>query len=290
MILDSLHNYVSLEVKKLLYQYIKDMELSLLNYSFRLFFNHTIEINGIKIVQHHFTNKKIEGMTVIDNFGITISYEKTSPIIKRNFTLCHELGHYILRHRGLTYTESVASQEEQDRLEKEANIFSAVLLMPDIVLLAKIYYRGDNFYEVQNSLEVSKQALSFRLSNFFRNYYPNNYKDIEKVVESYKNGKNASIIFLFHKIKTQIISEFNQFQPSLENKVKYKVRKTGFVTSQEIPELLKQENWDSLKQNNLNLKIWLVYNKGKSIAYVWDKNKMSENVARKKAELQLLLI
>ena len=286
--MDSLYNDVSLKVKNLLYQYMKDINISLLNYSFKIFFNHTVEINNIKVVEHHFTNKKIDGMTVIDNYGITISYEKTSPIVKRNFTLCHELGHYILNHGGFYFTESVDSQENW--LEKEANIFSAVVLMPDIVLLSKIYYRCDNFYEVQNSLEVSKQALSFRLSNLFRKYYPNNDIEIKKAIESYKNGKNTSIKFLFHKIKEHIINEYNQYQPSLENKVKHEIRTTGFVTSQKIPELLKQEYWDSLKQNNINLKIWLIYNKGKSIAYVWDQNKLSEKEARKKAELQLLLI
>ena len=283
----SLYNYVSLEIKKLLYQYIKDTNLSLLNYSFKSFFNDVVEINNIKVVQHHFTNKKIEGMTIIDKYGISISYEKTSPIIKRNFTLCHELGHYILNHGGCYFAESVDSLE--NRLEQEANIFSAVLLMPDIVLLSKIYYRCDSFYEVQNSLEVSKQSLIFRLSNLFREHYLDNDKEIKKVIESYINGENSAIMLLFHDIKEQIINEFNQYRPSLENRVKNVIKKTGFVTSQEIPELLKQDNWDSLKQNNLNLKIWLVYNKGKSIAYVWDKNKMSENVARKKAELQLLL-
>lgn len=286
--MDNLYSYVSLKVKKLLYQYIRDMKLSLLNYSFKSFFNHTIEINDIKVVQHHFTNKKIEGMTIIDKYGISISYEKTSPIVKRNFTLCHELGHYILNHGGCYFTESVDSLE--NRLEQEANIFSAVLLMPDIVLLSKIYYRCDSFYKVQNSLEVSKQSLTFRLSNLFREHYPDNDKDIRKAIESYINGENSSIILLFHEIKEHIINEFNKYRPSLENILKNVIKKTGFATSHEYPELLNPENWEIVKNTSRNLKVWLVYNKGKSIAYVWDQNKLSEKEARKKAELQLLLI
>lgn len=73
--MSSLYNYVSSEVKKLLYQYIKDMSLSLLNYSFKYFFNHTVETNNIKVVKHHFTNKKIEGMTIIDKYGISSMFE-----------------------------------------------------------------------------------------------------------------------------------------------------------------------------------------------------------------------
>ncbi len=95
---------------------------------------------------------------------------------------------------------------------------------------------------------------------------------------------------MFHDIREQIIEEFNQFQPSLINQVKQRVRKVGFVTSLEYPELLNQDNWKVIRASSINLKIWLVYNKGKSIAYVWDKEKFSDEEARNKAELQLLLM
>ena len=49
----------------------------------------------------------------------------------------HELGHFILKHEGNYFAESIDNQE--NLLEREANIFSAVVLMPDIVLLSKIY-------------------------------------------------------------------------------------------------------------------------------------------------------
>ena len=66
--------------------------------------------------------------------------------------------------------------------------------------------------------------------------------------------------------------------------------KVGFTTSLEYPDLLNQDNWKAIKASSINLKTWLVYNKGKSIAYVWDKEKFSDEEARKKAELQLLLM
>ena len=95
---------------------------------------------------------------------------------------------------------------------------------------------------------------------------------------------------MFHDIREQIIEEFHQFQPSLINQVKQRVRKVGFVTSLEYPELSNQDNWQAIKASSINLKTWLIYNKGKSIAYVWDKEKFSDKEARKKAELQLLLM
>ena len=267
---------------------MKDEEISTLNYHFRYYFNHCIHMNHIQVISHHFSNHKIEGLTVVDELGISFSYEIDNPKVKQNFTLCHELGHFILKHDGNYFAESIDNQE--NLLEREANIFSAVVLMPDIVLLSKIYYNCETFQRVQNSLEVSKQALFFRLLDFLREHYPGKDSEIKQAVETYIEGKNASIFRLFHDIREQIIKEFHQFQPSLINRIKQRISNVGFVTSQEYPDLLNQDNWKEIKEECINLKTWLIYNKGKSIAYVWDKEKFSDEEARKKAELQLLLM
>lgn len=286
--MDELYTRVSSTTKQVLYQYMKDDHISLLNYNFNYFFQHCIQNNQIQVISHHFSNHKIEGLTIVDELGISFSYEIDNPKVKQNFTLCHELGHFILKHNGDYFAESIDNQENS--IEREANIFSAVVLMPDIVLLSKIYYSCDTFYQVQNSLEVSKQALFFRLLDFLREYYPDKDSEIKQAVETYIEGKNTSIFRLFHDIKEQIIDEFHQFQPSLINQVRQRVSKLGFTTSQEYPDLLNQDNWKAIKASSINLKTWLVYNKGKSIAYVWDKEKLSDEEAKKKAELQLLLM
>lgn len=286
--MDELYTRISKSTKHVLYQYMKDHYISLLNYNFNHFFQYCIQEYQIQVISHHFSNHKIEGLTVIDELGISFSYEKDNPIVKQNFTLCHELGHFILKHEGTYFAESIDNQ--QNLLEREANIFSAVVLMPDIVLLSKIYYSCDTFQHIQNSLDVSKQALFFRLLDFLREYYPGKNNEIKQAVETYIEGDNVFVFSLFHKIREQIIEEFHQFQPSLINQIKQRVTKVGFVTSQEYPNLLNQDNWKAIKDNNGNLKTWLVYNKGKSIAYVWDKEKFSDEEARKKAEIQLLLM
>ena len=286
--MNELYTRVSAATKRVLYQYMKDNNISLLNYSFNNFFQYSIHNNQIQVISHHFSNHKIEGLTIVDELGTSFSYERDNPKVKQNFTLCHELGHYILKHDGNYFAESIDNQE--NLLEREANIFSAVVLMPDIVLLSKIYYNYETFQRVQNSLVVSKQALFFRLLDFLREYYPDKDSEIKQAVKIYIEGKNASIFRLFHDIREQIIEEFNQFQPSLISQVKQRVRKVGFTTSLEYPYLLNQDNWKAIKEENNNLKTWLIYNKGKSIAYVWDKEKFSDEEARKKAEIQLLLM
>ena len=286
--MDELYTRVSSTTKRALYQFMKDHDTSLLNYRFDYYFQFCVQKNKIQVLSHHFTNHKIEGLTVVDELGTSFSYERDNPKVKQNFTLCHELGHFILKHDGNYFAESIENRE--NLLEREANVFSAVVLMPDIVLLSKIYYNCETFPRVQNRLEVSKQALFFRLLDFLREYYPSKYNEVKQAVETYAEGKNFSIFRLFHKIREKVIDEFHQFQPSLINQIKQKVSNVGFVTSQEYPVLLNQDNWKSIKGNSSNLKTWLVYNKGKSIAYVWDKEQFSDEEARKKAEIQLLLM
>ena len=286
--MDELYTRISKSTKHVLYQYMKDHDISLLNYNFNYFFQHCIQKYQIQVISHHFSNHKIEGLTVIDDLGISFSYEKDNPIVKQNFTLCHELGHFILKHEGTYFAESIDNQE--NLLEREANIFSAVVLMPDIVLLSKIYYGCNTFQHIQNSLDVSKQALFFRLLDLLREYYPGKEGFIKQAIEEYIEGQNATLLLLFHSIKEQIIKEFNNYQTSLINKIERSLNKRGFVTSQEYPELLDQKNWKTIKTCRKNLKVWLIYDRGKSIAYVWDKNKLTDKEAKQKAELKLLLM
>ena len=286
--MNELYTRISKSTKHVLYHYMKERDISLLNYNFNYFFQHCIQKYKIKVIGHHFSNHKIEGLTIIDELGISFSYEKDNSIVKRNFTLCHELGHFVLNHNGTCFTESVDNQESL--LEREANIFSAVVLMPDIVLLSKIYYSCDSFQGVQESLEVSKQALYFRLLDLLRLYFPNEKDKIRQAIEEYEGQQNTSIHNLFHNIKEQLIEEFNQYSPSLKTQIQDRIANHGFISSQELPDLLDQNKWTELKESIDNIKIWLIYNKGKSVAYAWDSTKFSEQEARKKAELKLLLM
>lgn len=286
--MDELYTRISKSTKHVLYQYMKDNDISLLNYNFNYFFQYCIQKYQIQVINHHFSNHKIEGLTIIDELGISFSYEKDNPIVKQNFTLCHELGHFILKHEGNYFAESIDNQE--NLLEREANIFSAVVLMPDIVLLSKIYYSCDTFQHIQNSLDVSKQALFFRILDLLREYYPEKENTIRQAIEAYIDGQNATLLLLFHGIKEHIIKEFNNYQTSIINKIELSVSKRGFITSLEYPELLNQENWKIIKACCDNLKVWLIYDRGKSIAYVWDKNKLTDKEAKQKAELKLWLM
>ena len=285
--MDELYSRVSRITKQALYSFMKEEEISTLHYHFHYYFDYCIHENNIQVISHHFSNHKIEGLTVIDKLGTSFSYEQDNPVTKRHFTLCHELGHFILEHDGSYFTESVDNQESI--LEREANVFSAIVLMPDIVLLSKIYYSCDSFHEVKEGLEVSKQALYFRLIDLLRVYQVDTESVIKQAVDEYLDGQNASLHHYFHQLKEILIEEFNQYQPSLIAQLIKRLKQSNFVTSQELPELLDQKRWDEIRAVK-NFKVWLVYNKGKSLAYVWDSNKLSEAEARRKANLELLVM
>ena len=285
--MDELYSRVSETTKQVLYPYMKDEEISTLNYHFHYYFDYCVHENNIQVISHHFSNHKIEGLTVIDNLGTSFSYEQDNPVAKRNFTLCHELGHFILKHDGSYFTESVDNQESI--LEREANVFSAIVLMPDIVLLSKIYYACESFQKVKEDLEVSKQALYFRLIDLLRAYQVDTESATKQAVDEYLDGQNASLHHYFHQLKEILIEEFNQYQPSLIARLKKRLKQTNFMTSQDLPELLDQSNWDEIRKIRY-LKVWLIYNKGKSLAFVWDSNKLSDTEARRKANLELLVM
>lgn len=282
-----LYSRVSEITKQVLYSFMKEEEISTLHYHFHYYFDYCVHENNIQVISHHFSNHKIEGLTVIDKLGTSFSYEQDNPVTKRNFTLCHELGHFILKHDGSYFTESVDNQESI--IEREANVFSAIVLMPDIVLLSKIYYACESFQKIKEDLEVSKQALYFRLIDLLRDYQVDTESAIKQAVDEYLDGQNASLHHCFHQLKEILIEEFNQYQPSLIARLKKRLKQTNFVTSKELPELLDQTRWDEIRAVK-KFKVWLVYNKGKSLAYVWDSNKLSEREARRKANLELLVM
>lgn len=285
--MDELYSRESGITKQDLYSFMKEEENSTLHYHFQYYFDYCVHENNIQVISHHFSNHKIEGLTVIDELGTSFSYEQDNPVTKRHFTLCHELGHFILEHDGSYFTESVDNQESI--LEREANVFSAIVLMPDIVLLSKIYYACESFQKVKESLEVSKQALYFRLIDLLRVYKVDSESAVKQAVDEYLDGQNASLHHCFHQLKEILIEEFNQYQPSLIVRLKKRLKQTNIVTSQELPELLDQTRWDEIRAIK-KFKVWLVYNKGKSLAYVWDSNKLSEIEARRKANLEILAI
>ena len=272
---------ISLVVQSQLYPFIKLRELSLLSYTFKDFFEHVINENNIKVLGHHFSNRQIEGLTLIDSGDrISLSYEKENPVVRQNFTKCHELGHFLLSHHGTVFTELKENQTAPE--EVEANYFSACLLMPDIVLLSKIYYQKSSFQEVANSLCVSHQALNIRLIDLLTYLLGKSRESIVQSVHHYQSGDNRKVLENFASVHDIIVSEYNTYEPRPEDKLNYLLIQKDFVTDNEVAEL-SQAKFRSLVSSS-SVGTWAYYDKGKAIFYAWNKEKLAESEAYQKAK------
>ncbi|HFI0415439.1 TPA: ImmA/IrrE family metallo-endopeptidase [Streptococcus suis] len=272
---------ISSVVKSQLYPFIKLRELSLLSYTFEDFFDHVIKENNIKVLGHHFSNRQIEGLTLIDSGGlISLSFERENPVVRQNFTKCHELGHFLLGHHGTVFTELKDSQTTAE--EVEANYFSACLLMPDIVLLSKIYYQKSGFQEVANSLCVSYEALSIRLMDLLVYLLSEDKKNIYQAIESYMMKDNREILELFGMVHDTIVTEYNAYEPDPKDKLFYLLDQNDFITNVELSELAQTEFRSSISSNKIGT--WAYYDKGKAIFYAWNKEKLTNKEAYLKAK------
>ncbi|MCY7056821.1 ImmA/IrrE family metallo-endopeptidase [Streptococcus salivarius] len=270
-----------------LYQFMKDNQISPLDYHFDYYFDTCIEVYNIKILEHHFSNLKIEGLTMIDAEGISFSYEKDNPIVKQNFTKCHELGHFILGHGGNMFTE--LSRSSESRVETEANLFSAAILMPDIVLLSNIYYRHAKFSQVESHLGVSAEALVYRLRDIFKFYLRIEYQEINQAISAYQHNNNKYIIELFKLVKDEMETEYRSIEANPFVAILSAIEENHFVSSNEFLDLIENDFRKDLEQLDTNIETCAYFDFGKTIGYAWNKEKITKKQAQSRARTILLL-
>lgn len=99
--------------------------------------------------------------------------------VRQNFTVAHELGHFLLHDQEQLHLDRAfstirlrdhRSSQGVDSAEKEANLFAAELLMPQEFLRADLagkdvldLYDEDLLPDLAGRYRVSVQALTFRL-------------------------------------------------------------------------------------------------------------------------------
>ena len=267
--------------RKELYSFIKLYNISKINYTFENYFNHIIKKHKIKLLPHHFSDEAILGLTLIDNLGISFSYETSSIPTRQNFTKCHELGHLILKHSGTVFAENTQNNDQQ---EKEANYFSSFILMPDIVLLTKIFYQKKSFQETKLELKVSTQAFELRLNELLihQGRIPSN--TAQKLVKSYITGSNKPIMKIFASLKDKIISEYESIYIDDIDRFKILINAKGFITQLDIPSLSDLE-FQKTAQALHNIEVKTYYNRGFAVFYSWHTDFFSEDESLRKAKL-----
>lgn len=269
--------------KKEIYHFIKLYQISKIHYTFEDYFNHITTQYKIKTLPHHFSDEAILGLTLIDNLGISFSYESESSPNRQNFTKCHELGHLVLQHSGTIFAENAQNQDWQ---EKEANYFSSFILMPDIILLSKIVYQHQSFQDLSKELKVSPQALEIRLEDFLHYQGHFSIEQAKEVVFQYKTRKSDILIQLIQSFKDKLIKEYEAIQVEDIDYFKKLTTETDFITNQEITSLIDPDFQQTIKKQFPHFRISAYYDKGLTIWYTWNTQALSEIDSRRKAKLK----
>ena len=253
-----------------------------LHYTFQDYFDYEGKKRNILIMPHHI-RVDVAGFNINDEV-LTIAYQEKDPIARQNFTKCHELSHILLNHSGRVFTDF----RDNSLQEREANFCSAFILMPDIVLLTKIFYQKKSFQDVERELQVSGQALKLRLVDFLDFELEVNRLSAYQIVEDYLTRSNQHILGYFEQVKDLIVSDFNDFEPTLIEKLGVLLHERDFITDLDFPSLLDETFIKQAKQSFPDIKWWAIYDKGKTISYIWKPDLLTEEEAKRKANLLLI--
>lgn len=122
----------------------------------------------------------VSGLIVTSPAGVKICVNQDDPQVRQRFTLAHELGHHVLKHRfeagsrvHVDRGNVILHREKQagfDAREREANQFAAELLMPFALLKEHarlLRPRGPitdvDVESLAESFQVSQQAMTIQL-------------------------------------------------------------------------------------------------------------------------------
>jgi len=140
-------------------------------------FGEAIEANGIRFMPFTFPSNDEFGFTLKFKdgmMGIAVNTHSSIPGERQLFTLCHEVGHYMMHCaiEGGQDGESIP-QDEAKKMEKEADAFASGLLMPDADFDAawnategQLWF--NRVLEVKKLFSVSYQTVIYRLDEKYR--------------------------------------------------------------------------------------------------------------------------
>ncbi|MED1953949.1 ImmA/IrrE family metallo-endopeptidase [Brevibacillus centrosporus] len=146
-----------------------------------------IEENNVYCDVREISVNSFCGMLMVDPDEITIVVNKCHPIVKRCFTLGHELGHLYL-HKDtqahfVDYNDDL-SGESNGVLEKQANAFASELLLPKQVINAMLYYKF-SYFRIAKMVGVSYEALKWRIHRYLSSKYRISQKKLLLIIQNY---------------------------------------------------------------------------------------------------------
>ncbi len=131
-------------------------------------------------IQETLFGDEISGVLVVRGGAGTIGVNADHALVRRRFTIAHEIGHFVLHHeegdlfidhrKPSVFLRDSNSSTGERRKEVEANAFAASLLMPRAQLLERLsadqvdVFDDDSIQSLAELFGVSTQALLLRLA------------------------------------------------------------------------------------------------------------------------------
>ncbi|ALS00198.1 hypothetical protein ATZ33_02035 [Enterococcus silesiacus] len=110
---------------------------------------------------------RISGMIVQDSLETTIGYNQNMSEKRKNFTISHEITHYLfhMTEHDTVFTDTDRSLQysyNEVLHEFQANIGASAILVPDVVFF-RFLKEGWNLSQLSNHFGISESALYVRL-------------------------------------------------------------------------------------------------------------------------------
>jgi Zn-dependent peptidase ImmA (M78 family) len=126
-------------------------------------------------------SENVSGILVLDGDVGTIGVNAGHALVRRRFSVAHEIGHYVLHKTDKSlfidkkyiavYQRNEKSATGEDLLEIQANRFAAALLMPADMIRNAVNQKDFDFGDelalesLAQKFNVSTQAMAYRLAN-----------------------------------------------------------------------------------------------------------------------------
>ena len=116
---------------------------------------------SIPVIDYPFFSDDTSGIIVNDKDLLAIGVNQNHPLVRKRFTIAHELGHFILGHDSASFVDH--KFDATTLKERQANLFAAVVLMPIQLLEKDLNEKKWNIPSLAQRYMVSEQAMSIRL-------------------------------------------------------------------------------------------------------------------------------
>lgn len=171
------------------------LEMNVESYNKKMIWEH-IQSKGLKVRSFPFDGKarqSISGMIIKDSHETTIGYNSNMNAKRINFTISHEMVHYLYHFTEDThyFTDTKKSLEytlADQLLEFQANVGASAILIPDPVLVYELK-NGLSMNSISEKYGISTSAIYIRLMQCMQGYFEANHYAASKTASKIVNGK-----------------------------------------------------------------------------------------------------